>query len=338
MDRVDDVRGLSRRVRLLLAGAAISAAVALVAGIAAAPAPRDRIGLSTGGQMELTFPDAQVVPRDEGTTTSTEASTTTEPRSTTSTIVPGLDLPEIELPDLELPPLELDPEEPDIARGTLWTVDNMPPMEPRYLQQQAPAAFVHGTVRNAHGIGVPGLCVDIDSVQLDDGREPMRLRTAGDGTFATSVPNGLYRVGVIDCRGVVPGLSTTMQHLAIAPGQQGELDLRVGDGAGLRVTVTHPSGAPRADWCVQQVHGDVVTQLGALGSVRTDGNGVVVLGGLQPGRSRIVVSEDCDWANQMDGAASEYVDLVANETGELHLAPWNCVRTSGTNHLSCTHD
>jgi hypothetical protein len=341
---VDDERHLSRRARFAAVGGVVCLVVAVATAMSLRVGPSDRIGLATRGPSDLTLREINPgVPAPVGSSTSTPGSSSSSSSSSTTRLgLPPIDVPPISipgLPPLDLPPIDLDPsDDPVVAQGTLWTSDNPPPMDRRYLEPQGAPADVRGIVRNVHGVGVGGVCVEILSVVLDGDREGDTVRTDGAGRFATHVPNGLYQVTAIDCRGVQPGLAPTLRHLAVAAGQEGVVDLTATDGAGITVRVTQPSGPPRAGWCVQVVAHELATAIGPLGNVRTGADGVAVLGGLHPGQNRVVVSPDCDWANQLDGAASTFVDLPANTTSEVALAPLTCQPVTVPGHLECELD
>jgi hypothetical protein len=329
VDLVDDARQMTRRVRVLFGYSALAVVVALGAIVTSTVGPPDRVGLATGAPAQLEEQTDDAAGRD---TTATSAADLLEDLGVDLDLdIPPIDLPPItvpgvDLPPIDVPPIDLDPDDGGIepAYGEVFTSDNLPPMSTDYTEPQGPPSLLSGKVTNVHNAPVGGTCIDVIELIMNGDRHHATAKTNVLGRYELRVPNGIYRVMAVDCRGIAPGHAPANLGIAMAPGQPGIVDLRVPDGAALRLQVTHMSGAPRAGWCAQVISEPVITWAGALGGRRTDANGFVTLTGLQPGVGRVVVSEDCDWMNQRDGSASEHIDLPANQVTDLALAPWTC--------------
>ena len=264
-----------------------------------------------------------------------EASTTT----TVTTVAPPAGprpRPSVTTPSLPpvVPPVSTTlPHRPNAtapARGTIYTIDNPPPMFNPVEDASVPLSTVTGSVRAALGLPVAGTCVTSYNTYLREDGTPfspaVTVHTNALGAFTFKVPYGVYRVEVRDCRVLAlspTGHAPTWMHLGMAPRQDGVIDFVVGVGAGVRVQVTTTTTPPPGGWCVSVI--DDNTQYpdygGPYAEGRTDAQGQVTITRTSQGKNTVIITRECGFM-AWNGAANRVdVQLRAGEITDVEVGP-----------------
>jgi hypothetical protein len=216
------------------------------------------------------------------------------------------------------------------ARGTIYTIDNPPPLFNPLEDASVPFSSVRGSVTAALGLPVAGTCVTSYNTSLREDGTPfspaVRVHTDALGGFAFKVPYGVYRVEVRDCRSLTlspTGHAPTWMHLGMAPRQDGVVDFVVGVGAGVRVQVTTTDTPPPDGWCVILIddHTQYTAYGGPYAEGRTDAEGRVTITRTPPGKNTVIVTRECGFTAWNGSANRVDFQLRAGEIIDAEVAP-----------------